>query len=798
MDESFLALRNALRGRYDLDRLVGRGGMANVYLATDLRHGRPVAVKVLRANFGDAADSARFAREIETAARLQHPNILPVYDSGEALGAAFFVMPYVEGDTLRQRLERERTIPWLAARQILREIGDALAFAHSRNVIHRDVKPENILFFAGHAVVADFGIARVLRAAGNRLTLEGHGVGTPEYMSPEQAFGESHVDARTDVYGLACVAFEMLSGEPPWSDASPLAILLRKNHEDPPALAINDDATPPHIPAVLQRALARDPALRYADITAMLADLEASGFSTGLAMQVASAQAAPIASTPSVAVLPFANLGGDASDEYLSDGLSEELIHALSQAGGLHVVARTSSFRYKGRSVDVREIGKELQVVSVLEGSLRRHGNRLRITARLIDAKSGFERWSERYEREFTDVFDMLDDIARSIVASLEGTLRPTERAVVASTNDMQAYELFLEGRFYWNQRSASSLRRSVSLLERAVARDPSFAAAHAALAEACVTIAVYGVEAPAEYMRRARVAAERSLVLRPGYTDALVARASVSALNDWAVNAAEADFSAATSSPQTTATAFQSFAMNLLVPQRRFREAHEMLLRARELDPLSPVVASSIGVALLSEGNAKGAIRAFYDVLEREPQFGIAHFFLARALDAHGDEAGALDALTRGEPVLGDSVEATAFRGVVLANAGRTVEARAVLEELDRRATPWDAGGATVAGAGARYISQVLRAEISAALGDTDGAVQRLQQAADARAADLVWIAVRPAFRRLRPDVRFRYLAGRIGIRAAAERSGEWGSVGGLSPSGSSEERAGGDASSA
>lgn len=754
MDESFLALRAALKGRYDLDRLIGRGGMANVYLATDLRHGRPVAVKVLRANFGDAGDTERFAREIETAARLQHPNILPVYDSGEANGAMFFVMPYVEGDTLRRRLDRERVLSWPVATSILREVGDALAFAHSRNVIHRDIKPENILFFAGHAVVADFGIAKVMQAAGNRLTLEGHGVGTPEYMSPEQGFSEANIDARTDVYAFSCIAYEMLGGVPPWSDQSPLAILMRKNHEDPPVLRIQDDNIPAHVPAVLKRGLARDPANRYADITSLMAELDvaAPGF-TSAVVRSSPVTTPVLPDLPSIAVLPFANLSGDPADEYLSEGISEELIHGLAQAGGIRVVARTSSFRFKQSTADVRQIGMELKVETVLEGSVRRQGNRLRITARLIDTANGFEKWSERYEREFTDVFQVQDDIARSIVASLEGTLRPSLHAVIAaSTNDMHAYELFLEGRYLWNQRTTPALRRSVSLLQRAVERDPTFAAAHAALAEACITMAVYGIEPPATFLLQARAAAERSLQLRPDNTDALVARASVSMLLDWARNAAEADFTAAVQSPQATATAFQSFAMNLLVPQHRFEEARSALLRAKELDPLSPVVAASIGVTFFAENNYRSASEAFRKVLERDPQFGMAHYFMGRVLDGKHKYALALESLALSIPLLGDSLEPVAFRAVVQANAGYKEEAREILEDLDARAST-------------RYVSQVMRAEVLAALGQTDEAIARLQSATDERAVDLMWIGLRPAFHTLRKDARFRHIAARIGV---------------------------------
>lgn len=748
MDETFLALRAALKDRYDLDRQIGRGGMANVFLATDLRHGRPVAVKVLRASFGEFGDSERFAREIETAARLQHPNILPVYDSGEANGALFFVMPYVEGETLRGRLDREGALPWNVTLSILREVGDAVEYAHSRGVLHRDIKPENILFFAGHAVVADFGIARVMKEAGQRLTLEGHGIGTPEYMSPEQALGEDDVDERTDVYAFASIAYEMLSGSPPWTDASPLAIMLRKNHEEAPVLHV-PVGSPSHVPAVLRRGLLREVKQRYPSIRSILADLEGDGTTTS-SIPVATNEYTAV--SPSIAVLPFANLSGESTDEYLSDGISEDLIHALAQAGGLRVVARTSSFRFRNSKSDVREIGEELKVESILEGSVRRHSNKLRITARLIDTRTGFERWSERYEREFVDVFAVQDEIARSIVISLEGTLRPrAHTVVVASTNDMQAYELFLEGRFCWNQRTTHALRRSVDLLQKAVERDPKFTAAHAALAEACITLAVYGIDEPAPFMERARIAADRSLALRARYTDALVARGSVRALHDWATKDAEADFELAVNAPQATATAFQSYAMNFLVPQRRFEEARVHLARARELDPLSPVVTTSIGVSFHAEGDQISAIREFRAVLDRDPQFGMAHYFLGRAFDAQHEYTLALESLSSAATILGDSIEPLAFRAVVLANSGQLAAATAILSDLDARAMT-------------RYVSQVPRAEILAALNEPTAALARLELARDIHAADLMWVNARPAFAGIRADARYLRIIGEIG----------------------------------
>ncbi|MEP6762783.1 MAG: protein kinase [Gemmatimonadaceae bacterium] len=743
MDVTLSAFKEQLRDRYDIDRLVGRGGMADVYLATDRKHGRPVAVKILHSRAGVSVDSARFTREIETAARLQHPNILPVYDSGEAAGCLFFVMPYVEGGSLRRRLEQSKAIPWADALAIVQEVGDALAFAHTRNVVHRDVKPENILFFAGHAVVADFGIAKAIsEAEGDRLTLAGYGLGTPEYMSPEQAFGDSSIDARSDVYSLACVLYEMLSGRTPWEGEEPFAALLRKSRESAPTLSgAEAQGLPHHVEQVLQRALERDPAARYADIPEMMSALiDANNRITGLTKVFSSATTG----IPSVAVLPFVNLGGDASDEYLCDGLSEELIQALGQRGNTRVVARTSSFRFKGHTGDIRTVGKELAVDSLLEGSVRRQGNRLRISARLIDSHSGFERWSERFDRQFEDVFEVQDEIARSIVMSLQGTLQPNANQMVrAATSDMEAYELFLEARFMWNQRTTASLRRSVELLRKAVAKDPGFAQAHAALADSCVTLALYGDDAPAPLMSQARESAELALRLKAGAAQAHPAFACVRALYDWNWVEAEQHFALATRGAQSSATAFQFYAVNLLVPLRRYAEAHAALARARAIDPLSAAVTLSIGVAFHYENRQEDAIREFQTVLVREPQFGMAYYFLGRAYASLGRFDAALESITRAEGLLGSSLEPMALRAVVLAMTGKMSEANALREQLKKLALT-------------RYVSHVINAEILAAMGRDDDALTILDLAVKDRATDLVWIGSRPAFGRLLNHPRF------------------------------------------
>ena len=358
------AVSGALTGRYTIERELGRGGMATVYLARDSRHGRLVALKVLRPELAVTLGSERFLREIQVSARLTHPHILALYDSGESDGLLYYVMPYIEGESLRQRLSRETRLPVTEVVKLGREVADALDYAHSRGVIHRDVKPENILLGAGHAIVSDFGIARALSVAGvAHATVEGVLIGTPTYMSPEQANGDPDIDGRSDIYSLGCVLFEALAGTVPFVGSSTQVVLVRRLTEVAPRLRSIDPVIPPALEAVVAQALATHPADRFATAAELSGALERADRAGDGASQVTEGalSGAHRLANASIAVLPFANLSSDAEAEYFSDGMTEEIIIALSQVRGLRVAARTSSFMFKGRSVDAREIGRQLR-----------------------------------------------------------------------------------------------------------------------------------------------------------------------------------------------------------------------------------------------------------------------------------------------------------------------------------------------------------------------------------------------------------------------------------------------------
>ncbi|HEV2290219.1 MAG TPA: serine/threonine-protein kinase, partial [Gemmatimonadales bacterium] len=454
--------------------------MAVVYLARDRKHERAVAVKVLRPELAAALGVERFLREIRIAAGLQHPNILPLYDSGEAGGLLYYVMPYVEGDSLRDRIRKGGPMALADALAIVAETADALGYAHSHNVVHRDIKPENILLSGGHALVADFGIARAISAAGgDRVTETGVSVGTPAYMSPEQALADPQVDGRADIYALGCVLYEMLAGEPPFTGPTAQAVIARHSLDPVPPLTTVRPGVPAELDAAMRRALAKVPADRYptaADFRAALSGARpAAGprASTGRRWVVAAAAATmlmsaalflrrpAVAGPPSVAVLPFRNLSSDPDDEAFSDGMAEELTAALSKIDGVRVAAPNSAATFRNASASPQAIGKALGVGTLVEGSVLRAGGRWRVVTHLTSATNGYDLWSDVYERDAKDVFAVQDEIVRAVVGALRVHLTGPATAAVVSrrTASPEAHELYLQGRYFYEKRTEDGLR---------------------------------------------------------------------------------------------------------------------------------------------------------------------------------------------------------------------------------------------------------------------------------------------------------------------------------------------------
>ncbi len=654
----------ALADRYRLERELGQGGMATVYLAEDLKHHRRVAVKVLRPELAASLGSERFLSEIATTASLQHPHILPLFDSGatspgrqvasaeESASAIvapwrhgdvflYYVMPYIDGESLRDRLTRERTLPVEEAVRLAREVADALTYAHAHDVIHRDIKPENILLQSGHAIVADFGIARALRAAGNeRMTQTGMAVGTPAYMSPEQSAGERDLDGRSDLYALASVLYEMLAGEPPFTGATMDAILVQRFTKQPPRVSTKRSSVPRGIDAALYTAMARAPEDRFPTV---------ERFSAALALTAPAGDAEP---DRSIAVLPFANMSGDAENEYFSDGISEEIINALAQLPGLRVAARTSAFSFKGKNVNLREIGDQLTVGTVLEGSVRKAGGRIRITAQLISVADGYHLWSERYDRELTDVFAIQDEIATAIAEKLKVTLRVSgeTRLVRPPTANVEAYELLLKGRAL-NRQRGPSLLRAVEAFEQAIALDGQLAVAHAELAQSLILLALYGLVSPAEIGTRTRDATARALALEPDLAQGQLVQGMFANMVAFdRAGAATAYARAVELDPQDADARSIQAAFDFCYLRGDFPAAQAQLRDILTADPLNTNALGQLSIALSFSGDTARAAETARQALALDAQSFYANWALLNALMLGPDPEAAV---TAGRPML-------------------------------------------------------------------------------------------------------------------------------------------------
>ena len=618
-------LAAALADRYRLDRELGAGGMATVYLAHDLKHDRDVAIKVLRPEIGAALGADRFLLEIKTTANLRHPHIVPLYDSGTADGLLYYVMPLVEGESLRDRLARDKQLPIDEALRIAGEVADALSYAHARGVVHRDIKPENIMLEAGHAVVADFGIARAVSAAGGeRLTQTGMAVGTPMYMSPEQAAGETDLDGRSDLYSLGCVLYEMLGGQPPFTGPTAAAVTRQHLIADPPPITNLRPAVPATVVDALQRALSKSPADRFNPVAQFGAAIAPGAVAAGARSAPSKRSLAPRllvagvtvaviaaavlwnrnaaprgAASSSIAVLPFADLSPDHANAYLGDGIAETLINALVNVPGLTVAARTSAFSFRGREADVREIGKQLHVAAVLEGSVQRAGDQLRVTAQLVRAEDGVNLWSQRFDRPATEIFAVQDEVARSAVAAMRLTMTPTadSAGAVGGTKVSAAYDAYLLGRYHWNLRTTEGMIHATAAFRQAVALDSGYARGWSGLADA------YALSIPTEYnvpglsrdslLTLGEQAARRAIALAPTLGEA---HASLGEILEGRVrwSDATAEFEEAVRLAPMYPTGHQWYGYNLQVHARWDEAVREMEI-AHQLDPLSHVITLSL-----------------------------------------------------------------------------------------------------------------------------------------------------------------------------------------------------------
>ena len=713
-------LSGGLAGRYRIERELGRGGMATVYLAHDLRHDRQVALKLLVPELAAQLSVERFLREIRVIAGLSHPHILPLLDSGRldaaagpSAGQPWFVMPYVAGESLRSRLDRERQLPMDAAWRIVREVAEALDFAHAHGVVHRDIKPENILLFEGRAMVADFGIARALGADAERMTATGMIVGTPTYMSPEQAAGDASLDGRSDQYALACVLYEMLTGAPPFSGAKPQALIARHALDTPsPVRTIRPEVSSEvDVDVVLRRAMAKSPADRYATTSEFARALTVTpGVAAGrgrdhrrgllpmiggvtvlaalaMAYRAYGAHRTEVASAPSnrtrIAVLPLRSVSPNPADQYFADGMTDEIVGTLAGIGELRVIARSSlgGFAHPGTR-STADVARELDVGSILGGSVRKDGEHLRISIELSDARTGEARWQHIYDKTLTDVFAIQRDVAVAVASALRVALvaRETSQLNKRPTTDTAAYDAFLRAAVLTQQDRGrpgygSAVDTAIVLLRRAVGRDSTFAPAWAALGDA-YTKQIFSGGAPVAYRDSARHAVNRALQIDPLLAAGYTARGNLAYTKEagWRIADALHDLLYAVSLKPSDVDARSALA-SLCAHIGLLRESQRDLAGVLAIDPVNAFVRLRVPRVLWQQQQFPAALATF--ARDRQagwktniPEESLVLGYLGRA----NDGLRLLDEKATSADTTGD-VEAA--RGVLLARLGRLAEAR-------------------------------------------------------------------------------------------------------------------------
>jgi serine/threonine protein kinase len=672
-------LSAALASQYAIERELGRGGMATVYLARDLKHHRRVALKVLRPELTIALGAERFLREIDIAAHFVHPHIVPLFDSGEADGFLYYVMPYVVGESLRSRLLREGQLPIEDAVEITCEVANALAYAHNQGIVHRDIKPENILLGEGHAVVADFGIARAITAAATTtdgLTGPGFALGTPSYMSPEQSTGQLRLDGRADIYSLGCVLYEMLVGEPPFVGPTPQAIARQHAESAPPSLRRKRPQVPTQLEHVTLKSLAKLPADRFAAAAEFAAFLNLAPTST----IPARADERSSAKKATIVVLPFQNLSPENDIEYLSDGLTDEILANLSSIKALGVISRTSAMQLKNSPKDLRTIGRELNVQYALEGGVRKVGSALRITTKLVDTSNDELLWVNKFKGTLGDVFEIQETIARKVVEALELELSSAEEARLAERPipDIHAYEYYLRARQEIFRFTGDALERALQYLQKGIEILGDNMMLQSAIGYTNWQFVNAGVSGDRIYLDKARDCAERILaqdhtsvhghrllglisihggltqdVVRhlryalkqdPNDTDALL---WLSLVLGFAGHAAAAEPLVARLLTLDPLTAFYQMLPGFLaLMEGDFGNAIGPFRKALEMDPTNPIVRLTYGQILAMNGQAEEAIEAFDLLMQDMPETLFAHLGIFYKLALRGDQSAAIQVM--------------------------------------------------------------------------------------------------------------------------------------------------------
>jgi len=663
--------------KYRLSGELGRGGMGVVLRAEDIKLKRPVALKLLPFELSQSPEAKeRFVREAQAAAVLDHPNICTVFEVEEHNGQMYIAMAYIDGRSLKARIA-QGPLKVDEALEIAVQVAEGLEEAHRKGIVHRDIKPANVMLTAkGQVKIMDFGLARLESA--RDLTRSDVVMGTVAYMSPEQALGKK-VDHRSDIWSFGCLLYEMLAGISPFQGGHETAIFQDIVHGDPHPIAALRRDIPAGVAKILERCLKKSPLDRYPDAGALISDLKSVDFDDIAVTPTAVGREKP----PSVAVLPFADMSAERDQEYFAEGIAEELINALAHIQGLRVVARTSAFVLKGMNLDIREIGRKLDVKAVLEGSVRKAGNRLRITAQLINVEDGFHLWSERYDRDMADIFAIQDEITAAIVDSLKVTLRVGEKTALRkrSTSDPEAYSLYLKGLYFFARPSTESYNKALNFFHAAADQDPNFAPAYAGMANVFGGLGIMNLAPPAEMWPKAKAAVQKALSLDENLAEAHAVAAALAFWYEWDWDAAGRSFDRVLTLNPGDAMSHGSrgwFCLN----RKRFDESIREVKKALELDPLMPLYYGwSVGLHW-SVGRPDEALQEFARAMEIDPNLGLAYFHGGVANYRKGLLDVAVDMLEKGKRLFAPPGWAEAMLGLIYMRKGDREKAARILEE--------------------------------------------------------------------------------------------------------------------
>ena len=768
-----------------LDKL-GEGGMGVVYMAEDTKLERKVALKFLPTQYtSDLEIVERFKREAKAAASLNHPNIITVHEVGEHEGQTFIAMEYVKGESLRDRIKQQ--LAPNESIELISQVCDGLSKAHKADIVHRDIKPENIMIDEdGRVRILDFGLAKLKNVS--KLTQTATTLGTLNYISPEQLQG-LEVDARSDIWSVGVVLYEMITGQLPFRAEYEAAISYSILNEEPEPLARYKTGVSDELQRIVDKALRKDVNTRYQSAAGVLADLKSLQRVTPAGTRVGAIKTngrvslwrnqavwyggvagifvlalialfrfLPLESgslnNKSIAVLPFVNLSPDPENEYFSDGITEDIITQLSKIGKFKVISRTSVMRYKRREQNLRKIGKELDVATILEGSVRHAGGKVRIVAQLIDVENDTHLWADSYDGDTKDIFAIQSEVAIKIAAALKAKLSPAEKARIEKkpTENFEAYNLYLKGRYFRNKRTEDGMKSAIMFFEQAIEKDPSYALAYAGLADTYLLLFIWDFRPSKEVISVAKEAAHKALEIDGSLAEAHTSLAAIMYWGEWDWSRAEIAFQRAIQLNPSYATTHHWYAIYLL-DMGRSAEAIAEILRARKLDPLSLIINTEVGLIYYYTRQYDEAIEQIQKALEMDPNFLPAHKWLSRIYDK-----------------IGWNREAVARHTQALMLAGEISE-----DEADELELSYESSGKR--GVKLYWLDKLLRepeyschhsiriAEIHADLGQNDEAFHWLNKAYEKRDSELTALKVEPKWDSLRSDLRFTELLRKVGL---------------------------------